>query len=164
MTPPNPPSYYRGLHMLRKEAENCQNLNIWAPKTLNGEKKPVLVWMHGGGYTAGNALEEYSFDGFNLCHYGDIVFVSINHRLNLLAHMNLSEYGQQFEKIFSTLVLNFAKYGDPNNKYLPKWEPITDNAHNTMVIDRQCALQEAYDEELVELFAKANSKYMFRFG
>ena len=442
MMPPNPPSYYRGLHMLRKEGEDCQNLNIWAPKTENGEKKPVLVWMHGGGYSAGNALEEYSFDGFNLCHYGDIVFVSVNHRLNLLGHLNLSEYGeefknsvnvgiadlvaalkwvheniaafggdpenvtiighsggggkvqcmyqieeaapyfqrgivlsgamamgspnaeedskkaaraimdelgitkeniskvydfsyaellaasqkvareqgirpfwapvkddyyhgsplesgfmpwskdkpiiygsvlgefptvrlsaeekeamdeaqklaflqerfgedadrlielfkaaypthdildvaymdamvriptvqsalehakagnhntynfifsynapedgwipiwhggevcyvfmnedrvyvlneayygQQFSKIFSTMTLNFVKYGDPNNKYLPKWDPITAEHHNTMVIDRQCAQREAFDEELVELFAKANSKYSFHF-
>lgn len=97
MLPPNPPSYYRGLHMLQKQSEDCQNLNIWAPKTLNGEKKPVFVWMHGGGYFAGNALEEYSFDGFNLAHYGDIVFVSINHRLNILAHLNLADYGEEFK-------------------------------------------------------------------
>ncbi len=94
--PPNPPPYYRGLHMLRVESEDCQNLNIWAPKTLNGEKKPVFVWMHGGGYFAGNALEEYSFDGFNMAHYGDVLFVSINHRLNLLGHMNLADYGEEF--------------------------------------------------------------------
>lgn len=38
---PNTFSYYRGLHMLELQSEDCQNLNIWAPKTLNGEKKPV---------------------------------------------------------------------------------------------------------------------------
>ena len=97
MSGPNPPSYYRGLHMLQKQSEDCQNLNIWAPKTVNGEKKPVLVWMHGGGYFAGNALEEYSFDGFNLAHYGDIIFVSINHRLNIMAHLNLADYGEEFK-------------------------------------------------------------------
>ena len=82
--------------MLRKEGEDCQNLNIWAPRILNGEKKPVFVWIHGGGYFAGNALEEYSFDGFNLAHYGDVVFVSINHRLNILGFLDLSEYGPRF--------------------------------------------------------------------
>lgn len=97
LMPPNPPSYYRGLHMLQKQSEDCQNLNIWAPRTLNGEKKPVFVWMHGGGYFAGSALEEYSFDGFNMAHYGDIVFVSINHRLNILGHMNLADYGEEFK-------------------------------------------------------------------
>lgn len=94
----NPFDYYRGLHLLHAESEDCQNLNIWAPKTLNGSKKPVFVFMHGGGFSAGNAVEEYSFDGFNLAHYGDVVFVSINHRLNILAHFNLSEYGEQFKE------------------------------------------------------------------
>ena len=97
MLPQRPPSYYRGLHMLQTYSEDCQNLNIWAPRTLNGEKKPVFVWIHGGGYFAGNALEEYSFDGFNMAHYGDVVFVSINHRLNILAHLNLADYGEEFK-------------------------------------------------------------------
>ena len=97
MMPDNPPSYYRGLHMSQKHGEDCQNLNIWAPKTLNGEKKPVFVWIHGGGYFGGNALEEYSFDGFNMAHNSDVVFVSINHRLNILAHLNLADYGDEFK-------------------------------------------------------------------
>ena len=95
MLPPNPPSYYRGLHMLQKQDEDCQNLNIWSPGDLS-EKKPVFVWMHGGGFFAGNALEEYSFDGFNLAKYGNIVFVSINHRLNILGHLNLADYGEEY--------------------------------------------------------------------
>lgn len=94
---PNTFSYYRGLHMLELESEDCQNLNIWAPKTLNGEKKAVFVWIHGGGFFGGNAFEEISFDGFNLAHHGDIIFVSINHRLNILAHMNLEDYGEEFK-------------------------------------------------------------------
>ena len=127
MMPPNPPSYYRGLHMLQKQSEDCQNLNIWAPKTLNGEKKPVFVWMHGGGFFAGNALEEYSFDGFNLAHYGDIIFVSINHRLNILGHLNLTDYGEEFKNSVNVGVAdlvaalkwineNIAAFGgDPEN-------------------------------------------------
>ena len=127
MLPPNPPSYYRGLHMLQKQSEDCQNLNIWAPRTADHTKKPVFVWMHGGGYFAGNALEEYSFDGFNMAHYGDIVFVSINHRLNILAHLNLADYGEEFKHSVNVgiadLVLalkwiheNIAAFGgDPEN-------------------------------------------------
>lgn len=97
MVPATPPSYYRGLHMLQKYGEDCQNLNIWAPNSSTKEKKPVFVWIHGGGYFAGNALEEYSFDGFNMAHNGDVVFVSINHRLNILAHLNLADYGNEFK-------------------------------------------------------------------
>ena len=93
----NPFSYYRGIHVLEKQSEDCQNLNIWAPKTENGEKKPVFVWIHGGGFFAGNAFEEISFDGFNTAHYADILFVSINHRLNIAGFLNLEEYGEEFK-------------------------------------------------------------------
>ena len=127
MNPTNPFNIYRGLLLLQKHGEDCQNLNIWAPKTLNSEKKPVFVWMHGGGYFAGNAFEEYSFDGFNLAHYGDIVFVSINHRLNLPAHMNLADYGDEFKNSVNAGIAdlvaalkwiheNIAAFGgDPDN-------------------------------------------------
>lgn len=125
--PPNPPSYYRGLHMLQREGEDCQNLNIWAPCSLNDEKKPVFIWIHGGGYFAGNALEEYSFDGFNLAHYGDVIFVSINHRLNILGYLDLSEYGARFSNSVNAGIMdivmalkwvheNIAAFGgDPEN-------------------------------------------------
>lgn len=93
----NPFFYYRGLHMLEKQSEDCQNLNIWAPKTLNGEKKAVFVFIHGGGFFAGNAFEEISFDGFNMAHNSDVIFVSINHRLNILAHLNMEDYGEEFK-------------------------------------------------------------------
>ncbi len=93
--PASPFALYRGLLLLQTHGEDCLNLNIWAPNSSG--KKPVFVWMHGGGYAAGNALEEYSFDGFNLAHYGGIVFVSINHRLNLVAHMNLADYGEKYK-------------------------------------------------------------------
>lgn len=96
MSVPDPPFYYRGLFLHHKQGEDCQNLNIWAPKCKAGEKKPVLVWLHGGGFTSGSSLEEYSFDGFNLAKQGDIVFVSVNHRLNILGYMNLTEYGEEF--------------------------------------------------------------------
>ena len=96
MGDPSPFPMYRGLLLLQKEGEDCQNLNIWAPADKGDGKKPVFVWIHGGGFMAGNAMEEYSFDGFNLCRAGDVVFVSINHRLNILGYMNLTEYGEEF--------------------------------------------------------------------
>ena len=58
--------------MLEEESEDCQNLNIWAPKG-GAEKKPVFVWIHGGGFFGGNAFEEYSFEGANLARHGDII-------------------------------------------------------------------------------------------
>lgn len=123
----NPFFYYRGIHVLEKQSEDCQNLNIWAPKTLNEEKRPVFVWIHGGGFFAGNAYEEISFDGFNLAHHGDIIFVSINHRLNIFGHLNLEDYGEEFKNsanvgIFDVVMAlkwvheNIAAFGgDPEN-------------------------------------------------
>ena len=95
MGEPRPFPFYRGLLLLQKEGEDCQNLNIWAPKSPEG-KKPVFVWIHGGGFMSGNAMEEYSFDGFHLAKEGGVVFVSINHRLNMLGFMNLTAYGEAF--------------------------------------------------------------------
>ena len=75
--------------------ENCQNLNIWTPG-LDGGKRPVLVWLHGGGYRAGSAIEHLAYDGANMSRYGDVVVVSINHRLNVLGYCDLSDFGEEY--------------------------------------------------------------------
>ncbi len=80
------------------EREDCQYLNVWAPKPCGGELRPVFVWMHGGGYFSGSAIEFETTDGFNMAHEGNVVFVSMNHRLNLLGHLNLSDYGEEFRR------------------------------------------------------------------
>jgi len=75
--------------------ENCQNLNIWTPKTDDG-KRPVLVWLHGGAYSAGSSIEQVAYDGANMARLGDVVVVTINHRLNILGYLDLSEYGEEY--------------------------------------------------------------------
>ena len=75
--------------------ENCLNLNIWTPGT-DGAKRPVLVWLHGGGYEAGSAIEQMAYDGVNLSRSGDTVVVSINHRLNILGYFDLSDFGEEY--------------------------------------------------------------------
>lgn len=75
--------------------ENCQNLNIWTPALDNG-KRPVLVWLHGGGFSAGSAIEQFAYDGANMARLGNTVVVSINHRLNILGYFDLSEYGAEY--------------------------------------------------------------------
>ncbi|HZJ57535.1 MAG TPA: carboxylesterase family protein [Clostridia bacterium] len=83
-------------HRYWPQDENCQNLNIWT-KDLNREaKKPVLVWLHGGGYVAGSAIEHIAYDGFNMCDYGDVVVVTVNHRLNILGFLDLSFLGEKY--------------------------------------------------------------------
>lgn len=76
--------------------EDCMNLNVWSPGISDGEKRPVMVWLHGGGYTAGSSCELPSYDGENLSRTGDVVVVSINHRLNVLGFLDLSAVDEKY--------------------------------------------------------------------
>ena len=76
-------------------SEDCLNLNVWTPAP-DGKKRPVLVWMHGGGFAAGNSIEQDGYHGANLARSGDIVFVSVNHRLNVFGFSDLSSAGPAF--------------------------------------------------------------------
>ena len=75
--------------------ENCLNLNIWTPEADAG-KRPVLVWLHGGGYEAGSSIEQSAYDGAALSRLGDTVVVSVNHRLNILGYFDLSDFGEEY--------------------------------------------------------------------
>jgi para-nitrobenzyl esterase len=70
------------------QSENCLVLNVWAPLHAENAKRPVLVYIHGGGYTSGNGASPLTH-GANLAARGDVVVVTLNHRLNLFGHMSL---------------------------------------------------------------------------
>ncbi|MBN2481804.1 MAG: carboxylesterase/lipase family protein [Bacteroidales bacterium] len=70
--------------------EECLNLNVWTQALNDGGKRPVMVWLHGGGYTAGSSCELPTYDGENLSLTTDVVVVSVNHRLNVLGFLDLS--------------------------------------------------------------------------
>jgi para-nitrobenzyl esterase len=74
------------------ESEDCLVLNVWTPAVRDGRRRPVMVWCHGGGFASGSGSSPVT-DGTNLARRGDIVVVSINHRLNVLGFTNLSELG-----------------------------------------------------------------------
>ena len=74
-------------------SEDCLKLNVWTPAIGDGIKRPVLVWFHGGGYTNGNAIEQDGYMGENLSRKGNVVFVSINHRLGPIGFSDLSGVG-----------------------------------------------------------------------
>ena len=84
-------------HRYWVENEHCQNLNIWTTSLDSNAKKPVMVWLHGGGYVAGSAIEQEAYDGLNLAKNGDVVIVSVNHRLNILGYLDLSPFGEKYE-------------------------------------------------------------------
>lgn len=76
--------------------EDCLNLNVWTPGT-DDKKRPVMVWLHGGGYEGGSAIEHLAYDGDQMARHGDVVVVSINHRLNVLGYMDFSAFGEEYE-------------------------------------------------------------------
>lgn len=78
-------------------SEDCLRLNVWTQGINDGKKRPVMFWIHGGGYTAGSSQELPSYDGENLAKTGDVVVVSINHRLNILGFLDLSAYGEKYK-------------------------------------------------------------------
>lgn len=78
------------------ENEHCQYLNVWTPELNPNARRPVMVWMHGGGFTNGASMESYAYDGRSLSDFGDVVVVSLNHRLNILGTLDLSAYGSEY--------------------------------------------------------------------
>ena len=71
-------------------------MNIWTPGIEDGKKRPVMVWLHGGGYAAGSGQELPGYDGANLARKGDVVVVTLNHRLNVLGFLDLSAFGEKY--------------------------------------------------------------------
>ena len=72
-----------------EQSEDCLRLNVWTP-ALDGGKRPVLVWFHGGGYSRGSGASS-SYDGINMASRGDVVSVTVNHRLNVFGYAGLGE-------------------------------------------------------------------------
>lgn len=73
-------------------SEDCLKLNVWTP-AVDAKKRPVIVWLHGGGFTNGNAIEQDGYHGENLARLGNVVFVSINHRLGPFGYSHLKAAG-----------------------------------------------------------------------
>jgi para-nitrobenzyl esterase len=77
---------------LPRESEDCLVLNVWTPAVGDGVRRPVMLWCHGGGFSSGSGSSPVT-DGTNLARRGDVVVVSINHRLNVLGFTFLEELG-----------------------------------------------------------------------
>jgi para-nitrobenzyl esterase len=70
-------------------------VNVWTRGINDGKKRPVMFWLHGGGFAVG-ASDDPITDGNMLAQKGDIVLVSVNHRLNILGFLDLSAFGDQY--------------------------------------------------------------------
>ena len=74
-------------------SENCLGINVWTPGYTDNTKRPVMLWIHGGGFTSGNSIEHPEYHGENLSRRGDIVFCSLNHRLGPLGFADFAGVG-----------------------------------------------------------------------
>jgi para-nitrobenzyl esterase len=109
------------ISMQRIRSEDCLVLNVWTPAT-DSAKRPVMIWLHGGGFVSGSASTAVH-DGADLARFGDVVLVSLNHRLNVLGfthfeHPDFAEAGNvgvlDIELALGWVRDNIARFGgDP---------------------------------------------------
>ena len=108
-------------------SEDCLRLNVWTNGFGHNDKRPVMFWLHGGGFASGNGSYTI-YDGTNLAKKRDVVAVTINHRLNSFGFLHLPEIGgAKFAQASNVGMLdaiaalqwvhdNIANFGgDPNN-------------------------------------------------
>ena len=73
-------------------SEDCLRLNVWTAGLKDGKKRPVMVWLHGGGFSGGSG-GNVRYDGTNLARKHDVVLVTVNHRLNAFGFLYLGKLG-----------------------------------------------------------------------
>jgi para-nitrobenzyl esterase len=115
------------LNLREPMGEDCLNLNLWTPSASKGGKRPVMVWLHGGGYSTGSP-NMIPYDGANLARKHDVVVVGLTHRLNVfgfiyLAHLGGEKYAGASNTGMKDIIAglewirdNIASFGgDPDN-------------------------------------------------
>ena len=108
--------------------EDCLCLNVWTPEINGSSKRPVMVFMHGGGFSGGSGHDLLSYDGEGLARNHDAVVVNHNHRLNVYGYLNLGGIGgEEFAMSANVGMLDIVAVldwvrahialfgGDPNN-------------------------------------------------
>lgn len=85
---PQPPDRPASWAPEPSENEDCLYLNVWTPGIADGARRPVMVWLHGGGYAIGSGSWAV-YDGAKLADRGDVVVVTVNHRLGVLGYLDL---------------------------------------------------------------------------
>ena len=89
--------------------EDCLRVNVWTAGIGDGAKRPVMVWLHGGGFRAGSGQELISYDGAAMARSHGVVTVTLNHRLNALGFLDLSAYGDKYAKSGNVGMLDIVK-------------------------------------------------------
>jgi para-nitrobenzyl esterase len=117
-------------HRYGVQNEDCLYLNVWTqPAIFNktNARRPVMLFIHGGGFTNGSSIEAVAYEGGNLSQFGNVVVVTVNHRLNALGYLDLSSFGAAYRDTANLGMLdlvaalqwvkdNIAQFGgDPGN-------------------------------------------------
>ena len=76
-------------------SEDCLFLNVTTPGLRDGRRRPILFYIHGGGFNNGSGSDPL-YDGSQLCKHGDVVVVTVNHRLNAFGYLYLGEFDERF--------------------------------------------------------------------
>ena len=84
------------------------SVNVWTQGLKDEKKCPVMLWMHGGGFHIGASNDPMTY-GEALAKKGDVVFVSLNHRLNILGFLDLSAYGDKYAQSANVGMLDIVK-------------------------------------------------------
>ncbi len=108
-------------------SEDCLVANVWTRGLSDGGKRPVMLWLHGGGFSSLSS-SSLMYDGVNLCNRGDVVVLGVNHRLNVFGFLHLGDIaGKKYEASGNVGMLdlvhalrwireNIEQFGgDPNN-------------------------------------------------
>ena len=108
------------------QSDDCQYLNIWTGGINDGKKRPVMVWIHGGGFAMGAGSELPFYDGTNLAKKG-VVLVNLNHRLNFLGYLDLSDYGEKYKYSGVVGIMDLVKALEWVNKNIEAFGGDPDN-------------------------------------
>ncbi len=90
-----------------KVSEDCLVLNVFTPEASRAKKRPVMVWLHGGGWWVGSGSEAMT-EGSNLAEFGDVVVVTLNHRLNIFGYLKLEDDDPRFADAGNVGVLDMV--------------------------------------------------------
>jgi len=92
-TEPNATLAWRSwIRDTRPDSEDCLRINVFTPAVSDGKKRPVMVYIHGGAFATGSGSTS-GIDGTNLAKRGDVVVVTVNHRLNIFGYLHLGTSG-----------------------------------------------------------------------
>jgi para-nitrobenzyl esterase len=98
---------HRGMGIL-VPGEDCLRLNVWTLEINGTGRRPVMVYMHGGGYEGGFDNDLLSYDGENLARNYDVVVVTHNHRLNVFGFLNLADCGEKYANSANAGLLDYV--------------------------------------------------------